>query len=73
MLGKYNTKLDPKNNFQDKHFETPQKHLPAKEHQISSRDPSTGNPAGNYTLNALILHEQEIELYTSSGKLLIKA
>ena len=33
----------------------------------------TGNPAGNYTLNALILHEQEIELYTSSGKLLIKA
>ena len=32
----------------------------------------TGNPAGNYTLNALILHEQEIELYTSSGKLLIK-
>ena len=33
----------------------------------------TGNPAGNYTLNALILHEKEIELYTSSGKLLIKA
>ena len=33
----------------------------------------TGAPAGNYTLNALILHEQEIELYTSSGKLLIKA
>ena len=33
----------------------------------------TGNPAGNYTLNALILHEEEIELYTSSGKLLIKA
>ena len=33
----------------------------------------TGNPAGDYTLNALILHEQEIELYTSSGKLLIKA
>ena len=32
-----------------------------------------GNPAGNYTLNALILHEKEIELYTSSGKLLIKA
>ena len=33
----------------------------------------TGNPAGDYTLNALVLHEQEIELYTSSGKLLIKA
>ena len=33
----------------------------------------TGNPAGNYTLNALILHEKKIELYTSSGKLLIKA
>ena len=32
-----------------------------------------GNPAGNYTLNALVLHEKEIELYTSSGKLLIKA
>ena len=24
----------------------------------------TGNPAGNYTLNALILHEKEIELYS---------
>ena len=33
----------------------------------------TGNPTGNYTLNALIVHEKEIELYTSSGKLLIKA
>ena len=33
----------------------------------------TDAPAGNYTLNALILHEKEIELYTSSGKLLIKA
>ena len=33
----------------------------------------TGNPAGNYTLNALVLHEKEIELYTSAGKLLIKA
>ena len=33
----------------------------------------TGAPAGNYTLNALVLHEKEIELYTSSGKLLIKA
>ena len=33
----------------------------------------TGNPTANYTLNALILHEKEIELYTSSGKLLIKA
>ena len=29
------------------------------------------NPT-NYTLNALVLHEREIELYTSSGKLLIK-
>ena len=26
----------------------------------------TGNPAGNYTLNALVLHEKEIELYISS-------
>ena len=33
----------------------------------------TGNPAGDYTLNALVLHEKEIELYTASGKLLIKA
>ena len=33
----------------------------------------TGNPAGNYTLNAFVLHEKEIDLYTSSGKLLIKA
>ena len=33
----------------------------------------TGAPAGNYTLNALVLHEKEIELYTASGKLLIKA
>ena len=32
-----------------------------------------GASAENYTLNALILHEKEIELYTSSGKLLIKA
>ena len=30
------------------------------------------NPTG-YTLNALVLHEREIELYTASGKLLIKA
>ena len=30
------------------------------------------NPTG-YTLNALVLHEKEIELYTASGKLLIKA
>lgn len=29
--------------------------------------------ATNYTLNALVLNEKEIELYTSSGKLLIKA
>ena len=33
----------------------------------------TGNPAGNYTLNALVLHEKDIELYTASGKLLIRA
>ena len=33
----------------------------------------TGAPAANYTLNALVLHEKEIELYTASGKLLIKA
>ena len=30
------------------------------------------NPT-NYTLNALVLHEKEIKLNTSSGKLLIKA
>lgn len=30
-------------------------------------------PTSNYTVNALVLHEKEIELYTSSGKLLIKA
>ena len=30
------------------------------------------NPTG-YTLNALVLHEKEIELYTASGKLLVKA
>ena len=32
-----------------------------------------GANATNYTLNALVLHEKEIELYTSSGKLLIMA
>ena len=32
-----------------------------------------GGNATNYTLNALVLHEKEIELYTASGKLLIKA
>ena len=32
-----------------------------------------GANATNYTMNALVLHEKEIELYTSSGKLLIKA
>ena len=32
-----------------------------------------GAPGAGYTLNALVLHEQEIELYTASGKLLIKA
>ena len=32
-----------------------------------------GGNATNYTLNALMLHEREIELYTASGKLLIKA
>ena len=33
----------------------------------------SGNPAGNYTIDALVLDEKEIELYTASGKLLIKA
>ena len=33
----------------------------------------TGDPADDYVLNALVLQEKEIELYTSSGKLLIKA
>ena len=33
----------------------------------------TGAPGDPYTLNALVLHEKEIELYTASGKLLIKA
>ena len=33
----------------------------------------TGAPAAPYTLNALVSHEKEIELYTASGKLLIKA
>ena len=32
-----------------------------------------GGNATAYTLNALVLHEKEIELYTASGKLLIKA
>ena len=32
-----------------------------------------GANATPYTLNALVLHEREIELYTASGKLLIKA
>ena len=32
-----------------------------------------GGNATPYTLNALMLHEREIELYTASGKLLIKA
>ena len=32
-----------------------------------------GAPGADYTLNALVLHEKEIELYTDSGKLLIKA
>ena len=32
-----------------------------------------GGNATGYTLNALVLHEKEIELYTASGKLLIKA
>ena len=32
-----------------------------------------GAPGAGYTLNALVLHEKEIELYTASGKLLIKA
>ena len=33
----------------------------------------SGAPGSNYTMNVLVLHEKEIELYTSSGKLLIKA
>ena len=32
-----------------------------------------GAPGAGYTVNALVLHEKEIELYTASGKLLIKA
>ena len=32
-----------------------------------------GAPGAGYKLNALVLHEKEIELYTASGKLLIKA
>ena len=32
-----------------------------------------GGNATGYTLNALVLHEKEIELYTASGKLLVKA
>ena len=32
-----------------------------------------GVPGAAYTLNALVLHEKEIELYTASGKLLVKA
>ena len=32
-----------------------------------------GANSRNYTINALVLHEKEIELYTSSGKLLIEA
>ena len=33
----------------------------------------SGANATNYTLNALVLHEKEIELYRESNKLLIKA
>ena len=33
----------------------------------------TGDPADNYILNALVLHEKEIELYTTSNKILIKS
>ena len=33
----------------------------------------SGASATNYTLNALVPHEKEIELYTQSNKLLIKA
>ena len=32
-----------------------------------------GAPGAAYTINALVLHEKEIELYTASGKLLIKS
>ncbi|KAK2548298.1 hypothetical protein P5673_031530 [Acropora cervicornis] len=31
------------------------------------------DPGSNYTINALVWHEKEIELHTSSNKLLIKA
>lgn len=39
---------------------------------LTSRYELNGANATNYTLNALVLHEKEIELYTSGGKLLIK-
>ena len=40
---------------------------------LTLRYQMNGIPAANYTLNALVLFESEIELYTSSGKLLMKA
>ena len=33
----------------------------------------SGANATNYTINALVLHEKEIELYTESNKLLTNA
>ena len=39
---------------------------------LTFRYQMNGVPAGNYTLNALVLSESEIELYTAVGKLLIK-
>ena len=39
---------------------------------LTFRYQMNGVPAGNYTLNALVLSESEIELYTATGKLLIK-
>ena len=40
---------------------------------LTFRYESNGANPTNYTLNALVLHERKIEVYTSSGKLLIKA
>ena len=39
---------------------------------LSFRHQMNGIPAAPYTLNALVLSESEIELYTAAGKLLIK-
>ena len=40
---------------------------------LNFRHELNGANATEYTLNALVLYEKEIELYTSSEKLLIKA